>query len=82
MLKKITQEEYQNTPVKGRGRASIVFTGILNLQPAEILDIPAADWKRRRKVSSVAAYIGKRYGRKFTTVSKADGSGWMVKRIA
>ncbi|HLG35659.1 MAG TPA: hypothetical protein VI757_12325 [Bacteroidia bacterium] len=81
MITKITEEEYLNSIVKGRGRASNVFTAILNMKPGEIINIPASDWKRRRKVSSVASYIAKRYKRKFVTVTLADGNGWRVKRL-
>ena len=80
MIRKVSKEEYFNTPVKGRGRASHVFTAILNMKPGDIIEIPAEDWKRRRKISKVASYIAKRYSRTFTTVEKEDSSGWMVRR--
>ena len=80
MIRKITKEEYYSTPIKGRGRASHAFNAILNMKPGDIIEVPSEDWKKKRKISQVAHYIGKTYSRKFITVAKADGSGWMVTR--
>lgn len=81
-MRKITDEEYQNLVVKGRGRSSKVFSEISSLKPGENLIIEKADWKKRYPIARVTSYIGKRNSRKFTTSSIVDGSGWVVKRIS
>ena len=81
-MKKITEEEFLQTPVKGRGRSSHVFNEIANLKPGEYLKIEKADWKKRQPPSRVASYIAKRRGKKFQTWSVLDNSGWIIKRIS
>lgn len=81
-MKKITHEEFMNTPVKGRGRSSQVFNEISNLQPGEYLKIEKSDWKKRQPPSRVSSYIAKRTGKKFQSWSVVDNSGWIIKRIS
>ncbi len=79
-MKPISNEDFDNLPTQGRGRASNVFTWILNLKPGENILIEKKDWQRKRKLTTIASYIGKRYQRKFKTKTMPDGSGWAVRR--
>ena len=81
-MRKISDEEYQNLVVKGRGRSSKVFSEILGLKPGENLIIEKADWKKRYPIARITSYIGKRNSSKFSTASLVDGTGWVVKRIS
>ena len=81
-MRKISDEEYSNLIVKRRGRRSMVFSAISNLKPGENLIIEKADWKKPYPISRITSYIGKRNGRKFSTASIVDGSGWIVRRIS
>ena len=80
-MKKITHDEFMQTPVKGRGRSSQVYNEIANLQPGEYLKIEKADWKKRQPPGRVSSYIAKRTGKKFQSFSVIDG-GWIIKRIS
>ena len=81
-MRKISDEEYQNLVVKGRGRSSKVFSEISALKPGENLIIEKADWKKSYPLARLTSYIGKRNSRKFSTASIVDGTGWAVRRIS
>ena len=82
-MKIITQEEFENLPIKGRGRSSHVYNKILNMKPGELLTIDKADWKKRYSVSRISSYIGKRQGRKYEARAVSDKEvGWVVRRIS
>lgn len=81
-MRKISHEEFLQTPVKGRGRSSAVFNELFNLQPGEYLRIEKSEWNKRQPPGRVASYIGKRNGRKYQSILLLDNSGWVIKRIS
>ena len=82
-MKIITQEEFENLLIKGRGRSSHVYNKILNMKPGELLRIDKADWNKRYSVSRISSYIGKRQGRKYEARAVSDKEvGWVVRRIS
>ena len=81
-MKRITEEEFRNLPIKGRGSATASFNMMINLQPGEAIVIERSEWRQKKSPSSMCRYIEKHYGMKFICGALADGSGWAVKREA
>ena len=80
-MKKLSQEEFSNLALKGRGRSSEVYNSIINLKVGEALLIEPKDWNRKAGPSSLVKYIEKTQGLKFTYSALAESSGWVIKRI-
>lgn len=80
-MKKLTSEEYNQLPIRGKGRSSHVFNSIVNLQVGEALLIEKSDWKRKASPSTLVRYIEKNHDMRFTCGSLAGGTGWAVRRI-
>ena len=80
-MKKLNEEEFNNLPLKGKGRSSHVFNSIVNLKVGEAILIEKKDWSRKVSPSSLVRYIEKNHQMKFTCGAVAGGAGWAVKRI-
>ncbi|MGZ4033819.1 MAG: hypothetical protein ACXVPU_15205 [Bacteroidia bacterium] len=80
-MKKLTADEFEQLPIRGKGRSSHVFNSIVNLQVGEALLIEQKDWKRKASPSTLVRYIEKNHNMRFTCGSIAGGNGWAVKRI-
>lgn len=80
-MKKLSPDEFEQLPIKGRGRSSYVFNSIVNLKAGEAILIEQKDWKRKASPSTLVRYIEKKHKMKFTCGSVAGGQGWAVKRI-
>jgi uncharacterized protein (DUF2249 family) len=80
-MKKLTSEEYNQLPIRGKGRSSHVFNSIVNLQVGEALLIEKNDWKRKASPSTLVRYIEKNHDMRFTCGSLAGGNGWAVRRV-
>jgi uncharacterized protein (DUF2249 family) len=80
-MKKLTSDEYDLLPIKGKGRSSHVFNSIVNLQVGEALLIEEKDWKRKASPSTLVRYIEKQHQMKFICGAIAGGNGWAVRRI-
>lgn len=80
-MKKLTSDEYDQLPIRGKGRSSHVFNSIVNLQVGEALLIEQKDWKRKASPSTLVRYIEKNHEMKFSCGSITGGSGWAVRRI-
>ncbi len=80
-MKKLTSDEYDQLPIRGKGRSSNVFNSIVNLQIGEALLIEQKDWKRKASPSTLVRYIEKNHDMRFTCGSLAGGGGWAVRRI-
>ncbi|CAN5354555.1 hypothetical protein BH10BAC1_BH10BAC1_00510 [soil metagenome] len=80
-MKKLTSAEYEQLPIRGKGRSSLVFNSIVNLQIGEALLIEKNDWKRKASPSTLVRYIEKNHDMRFTCGSLAGGNGWAVRRI-
>lgn len=80
-MKKLTSDEYDQLPIRGKGRSSHVFNSIINLQVGEALLIEQKDWNRKASPSTLVRYIEKNHDMRFTCGSITGGSGWAVRRI-
>jgi len=80
-MKKLSPDEYEQLPIKGKGRSSHVFNSIINLKPGEALLIEKKDWNRKAAPGTLVRYIEKTHNMKFSCGAVAGGSGWAVKRI-
>lgn len=80
-MKKLTSDEYDQLPIRGKGRSSHVFNSIVNLQVGEALLIEQKDWKRKASPSTLVRYIEKNHDMRFSCGSITGGNGWAVRRI-
>lgn len=80
-MKKLTSDEFDQLPIRGKGRSSHVFNSIVNLQVGEALLIEEKDWKRKASPSTLVRYIEKNHDMRFSCGSIAGGNGWAVRRI-
>lgn len=80
-MKKLSTEEFEHLPIKGKGRSSHVFNSIINLKSGEALLIEKKDWKRKAAPGTLVRYIEKTHNMKFTCGAVDNGAGWAVKRI-
>jgi len=80
-MKKLSAEEYEQLPLKGKGRSSHVFNSIINLKPGEAVLIEKKDWKRKAAPGTLVRYVEKKHNMKLSCGALNDGSGWAVKRI-
>lgn len=80
-MKKLTEEEYQNLAVKGKGRSSQIFNSLINLKIGEALLIEKKDWARKAGPSTLVRYIEKNHNMKFSYNALGNGMGWAIKRI-
>jgi hypothetical protein len=80
-MKKLSIEEYEQLPLKGKGRSSQVFNSLINLKMGEALLIEKKDWKRKAAPGTLLRYLEKKHNMKFHCGALDDNSGWAVKRI-
>lgn len=80
-MKKLTADEFEQLPLRGKGRSSHVFNSIVNLKAGEAVLIEQKDWKRKAGPSTLVRYIEKKHQMKFTCGALAEGNGWAIKRI-
>ena len=80
-MKKLSSDEYDQLPIRGKGRSSHVFNSIVNLKAGEAVLIEQKDWKRKASPSTLVRYIEKKHRMKFTCGALAGGNGWAVRRI-
>jgi len=80
-MKKLSSEEFAQLPIKGRGRSSVVFNSLLNLEEGEGLLIEKKDWNRKAAPSTLLKYLEKKHQIKFSYGVLTTGNGWAVQRI-
>lgn len=80
-MKKLSPAEYEQLPIRGKGRSSHVFNSLINLKVGEALLIEKSDWKRKAGPGTLIRYIEKKHRMRFSCGALNDGSGWAVKRI-
>lgn len=80
-MKKLTLEEFEQLPIKGKGRSSHIFNSLINLKPGEALLIEKKDWNRKAGPSTLVRYIEKKHGLKFHFGALNGSNGWAVRRI-
>ncbi|MEK6616244.1 MAG: hypothetical protein AABZ32_09060 [Bacteroidota bacterium] len=80
-MRKITKEEAENLPIKGKGRASYLHSMILNMKPGDILVVEQGDISWKRGVSPLVRYIQRHHSKRRYTCKKIEnGQGWLVTR--
>lgn len=80
-MRKLSATEFEQLPIKGKGRSSHVFNSIVNLKEGEALLIERKDWNRKAGPSTLVRYIEKKHEMKFMCGALEGGKGWAVKRI-
>ncbi len=80
-MQKLSNEEFDQLPIKGKGRSSHVFNSIINLKIGEAVLIEKKDWKRKAGPGTLVRYIEKTHNMKFTCGAVEGDKGWAVKRI-
>lgn len=80
-MKKLSLDEFNDLPIKGKGRSTHVFNSIVNLQPGQALMIEKKDWNRKAGPSTLVRYIEKKHSMKFHFGALAGSTGWAVRRI-
>jgi hypothetical protein len=80
-MKKLSDLEYEQLPLKGKGRSSHVFNSLINLKAGEALLIEKKDWTRKASPGTLVRYIEKKHNMKFTCGAVDGGNSWAVKRI-
>jgi hypothetical protein len=80
-MKKLTTDEFEQLPLRGKGRSSHVFNSIVNLKAGEAILIEHKDWKRKAGPSTLVRYIEKKHQMKFHCGALSEGGGWAIKRI-
>ncbi|MEO6303144.1 MAG: hypothetical protein ABIP51_08215 [Bacteroidia bacterium] len=80
-MKILKEEEFNNLALKGKGRSSLIFNSLVNLNVGEAILIEKRDWHRKASPSTLVKYIEKTHSLKFTCAALLNGQGWAVKRI-
>lgn len=80
-MKKLSLAEFEQLPIKGKGRSTHVFNSIINLKPGEAVLIEKKDWSRKAGPSTLVRYIEKKHKMKFHFGALNGDSGWAVRRI-
>lgn len=80
-MRKLTVDEYNELPIRGKGRSTDAFNSIINLHVGEALLIENKDWKRKAGPSTLVRYIEKKYKRNYTSYAVSSEGGWVVKRV-
>ena len=80
-MRKLTASEFEQLPIRGKGRSSHVFNSILNLKEGEALLVERKDWARKAGLSTLVRYIEKKHDMKFLCGALEGGAGWAVKRV-
>ncbi len=81
-MRKLTAAEFEQLPIKGKGRSSQVFNSIINLKEGEALLIERKDWTRKAGPSTLVRYIEKKHHMRLFCAALDGGKGWAVKRIS
>ena len=83
-MKKLTKEEAELIPTRGKGHSSNFRLALLALQPGEYLFLRSSEWRWKSKSAfAVPAEIKRTtHGRiRFDCQKALDGSGWLIKRV-
>lgn len=80
-MKLLSEEEYKNLNLKGKGRSSDLFNSLINLKKGEAFLIEQKDWNRKAGPSTLVKYIEKNHHMKFTYAALSGEKSWVVRRI-
>ena len=81
-MKKITQEEFEQTPVTGRGGRSPVFRALLDLAVGEGIELSAGEWTKSYPPTRIAKAIGTKYKRTYRGGRNGATGGWSLLRVS
>lgn len=81
-MKKYTAEEAKNLKPLPKGRYTLIYSMIVQLQAGEALLITPQDWVTKNTPYETIRRVMKNTGLKLEYGRMPDGSGWLVKRIA
>lgn len=81
LMKLLSEEEYKNLNLKGKGRSSDLFNSLINLKKGEAFLIEQKDWNRKAGPSTLVKYIEKNHHMKFTYAALSGEKSWVVRRI-
>ena len=81
-MKKITKEEFEQTPVTGRGGRSPLFRALLELNIGEGLEITAHEWTKSYPPTRIAKAISKKYKRSYKGGRNSATRGWVLLRVS
>ena len=80
-MKLLSEDEYKNLSLKGKGRSSELFNSLINLKKGEAILIEQKDWNRKAGPSTLVNYIEKKHHMKFVCSALTTEKSWVVKRI-
>ena len=81
-MKKLSADEFDQLPLKGKGRSSHLFNSIINLKVGEGLLIEEKDWNRKAGPSTLVRYIEKNHKMKLACAAISGKQGaWAIKRM-
>lgn len=83
-MKKLTKEEAEMIPTRGKGHSTNFRAALLALKQGEYLFLKTSEWHWRSKSAfAIPAELKRRsYGRiRFDCQKALDGSGWLIKRV-
>jgi len=81
-MKKLTEQEFSEKIVTGRGRSSAFYKAIIGLKKGENLLISKEEYTLKHGVGRICKLICNRFPQvKFSHGKLADGTGWVVKRV-
>lgn len=80
-MKRLSDEEYKNLSLKGKGRSSELFNSLINLKKGEAILIEEKDWNRKAGPSTLVKYIEKKHHMKFLYAALSGEKSWVVRRI-
>lgn len=81
MIKKIAKEELPEILPIRRKRITAIRFNLEQLAVGEGLFVSKEDWKAKSSPSYLVASIRKSFGYQYEWGLKADGSGWLFRRI-
>ena len=80
-MKKLTEDEFNQLPLRGTGRSSKFYKTIIGLKKGEALFISRQEYTLYHGPGLICRRIMKRFPYvKYVYGPVADGSGWAVKR--
>jgi hypothetical protein len=81
-MKRLTKEEALRIPKKPVGRATLLRTYLLNMQPGDIIFLEPHEWRWKTHPPSYICRELERTNRwKFTCDRALDKSGWVIERV-
>ena len=81
-MKIIPKEEAGKIYLGKTGRDSQLRKNLLLLQVGEVLELEGGEWTKSSSPGYVVTYITRKLNRTFEYRKKADGTGWLFRRLS